>query len=457
VRVHDDAAAQRSARAVDAHAYTVGAHVVFASGQFAPSQSAGRHLLAHELSHVVQQGHGLGAATPLQRKGPETIPLGVTAPFVGRVLSSRELTADAQRSKAYLFTGQIEAKVCDVPDPRKAQRCAPLSAGSTVRVVRVVSMPRLEKVSERWVEGGAGWYEVEHPDDPRKTGFLLGVFVALPEKAPEPEQDKDDDKSDESPFHLPEPEKPTEPPGPKRSAPQAVETFCKPFKSKATAMKAHATNKKILMDFTSRFGSDVQDLWRTYMDTPKSGTKGTLPARRIFADQKSRVVNEFRTDPETVKQRDAIFDKISSHLKSDNSLVPAFPGQSTNFIPFRKVLKDEDLLNLPMSFKDPTKRIPGLIAGGFGKTSSDAGDDVRNVDGQFAITNVGGTDIRIRVLYVFDVHDAIDFCPGAPGTLKAQLGLTDDLSRLEATPDVPTYDTPFEVVVGTSKDEFATF
>jgi hypothetical protein len=55
VRIHTDARAAESARAVDALAYTVGRHVVFGSSLYAPRTDAGRHLLAHELAHVVQQ------------------------------------------------------------------------------------------------------------------------------------------------------------------------------------------------------------------------------------------------------------------------------------------------------------------------------------------------------------------------------------------------------------------
>lgn len=55
VRVHTDARAAESARAVNALAYTVGRDVVFAAGQYAPAMSAGRSLLSHELTHVVQQ------------------------------------------------------------------------------------------------------------------------------------------------------------------------------------------------------------------------------------------------------------------------------------------------------------------------------------------------------------------------------------------------------------------
>lgn len=55
VRVHTDSRAASSAKAIDARAYTVGTHVVFAKDQFEPSSSGGRRLLAHELTHVLQQ------------------------------------------------------------------------------------------------------------------------------------------------------------------------------------------------------------------------------------------------------------------------------------------------------------------------------------------------------------------------------------------------------------------
>lgn len=53
VRVHTGAAAARTARALDARAYTGGAHIVFDEGQYAPRSPAGRELLAHEIAHVV--------------------------------------------------------------------------------------------------------------------------------------------------------------------------------------------------------------------------------------------------------------------------------------------------------------------------------------------------------------------------------------------------------------------
>ena len=55
VRVHDDAQAAESARDIGAHAYTIGDDIVFGAGTFAPGTPDGQRLLAHELTHVVQQ------------------------------------------------------------------------------------------------------------------------------------------------------------------------------------------------------------------------------------------------------------------------------------------------------------------------------------------------------------------------------------------------------------------
>ncbi len=58
VRVHTDQRAAESARSVNAAAYTVGQNIVFTNQMFRPGESGGRHLLAHELAHVVQQSRG---------------------------------------------------------------------------------------------------------------------------------------------------------------------------------------------------------------------------------------------------------------------------------------------------------------------------------------------------------------------------------------------------------------
>ena len=73
VRVHADADAAASATSIRARAYAVGTHIAFARGEYSPGSAKGRHLLAHELAHVIQQSsrsapaHGDGANGLLQR------------------------------------------------------------------------------------------------------------------------------------------------------------------------------------------------------------------------------------------------------------------------------------------------------------------------------------------------------------------------------------------------------
>src|SRR6267378_6008249 len=64
VRIHTDGKATESARSVQAYAYTVGNDVVFQSDKYAPDSDSGQRMLAHELTHVVQQRSGPVDGTP---------------------------------------------------------------------------------------------------------------------------------------------------------------------------------------------------------------------------------------------------------------------------------------------------------------------------------------------------------------------------------------------------------
>jgi uncharacterized protein DUF4157 len=69
VRVHTDPGADDLARSVSARAFTTGSDVFFASGEYRPGSSEGDRLLAHELTHVIQQ-RGATASGPLQVSAP---------------------------------------------------------------------------------------------------------------------------------------------------------------------------------------------------------------------------------------------------------------------------------------------------------------------------------------------------------------------------------------------------
>ncbi len=82
VRVHTDGEAAATAVGLDAMAFTVGSDIAFGPGRYAPDSAAGRRLLAHELTHVVQQGGG----TP--RHGPTQVNEGAHAAASGVVQRS---------------------------------------------------------------------------------------------------------------------------------------------------------------------------------------------------------------------------------------------------------------------------------------------------------------------------------------------------------------------------------
>jgi hypothetical protein len=69
VRVHTGQEADSLNRSVSARAFTTGGDVFFAGGQYAPGSPAGRELLAHELTHVVQQAGGVRAKLEVSTPG----------------------------------------------------------------------------------------------------------------------------------------------------------------------------------------------------------------------------------------------------------------------------------------------------------------------------------------------------------------------------------------------------
>ncbi|MGZ3766628.1 MAG: eCIS core domain-containing protein, partial [Mucilaginibacter sp.] len=69
VRVHTDAGAAKSAQSINAFAYTTGNNIIFNNGQYSPESESGKRLMAHELTHVVQQRNNV-LPKLIQRDGP---------------------------------------------------------------------------------------------------------------------------------------------------------------------------------------------------------------------------------------------------------------------------------------------------------------------------------------------------------------------------------------------------
>ena len=106
VRVHTDAKAAESARELFAQAYTAGQNVVFGEGKYAPGTSEGRKLIAHELTHVLQQG----------KPGPGNSPQGKLT--IGEAGDASEREADRIANEVVNDASQIDS-------PRQVTAIAP--------------------------------------------------------------------------------------------------------------------------------------------------------------------------------------------------------------------------------------------------------------------------------------------------------------------------------------------
>ena len=150
VRIHTDARASESARSVDALAYTVGPRIAFAAGQYQPRTASGRKLLAHELTHVVQQ-HGQSQSDGLLPVGPagdrheraaEAASVAIDNGAFAGSLSSGALPSSVQRAGPMTCaTGaSSENKIAACVQPivvANTDGSHPLSAPSFAEVVRI--------------------------------------------------------------------------------------------------------------------------------------------------------------------------------------------------------------------------------------------------------------------------------------------------------------------------------
>jgi hypothetical protein len=103
VRIHRDARAAETSKALNARAYTLGSDVAFASGEYKPETSPGRQLLAHELTHVVQQENSSTAthpATSTFNVAPTTDPAELEADQVAREVCSGDAVPGAVQHHA---------------------------------------------------------------------------------------------------------------------------------------------------------------------------------------------------------------------------------------------------------------------------------------------------------------------------------------------------------------------
>lgn len=128
VRVHTDTAAHESAKSVNAQAYTVGSNIVFQRDTYDPGSDAGRHMLAHELTHVVQQrngpvdgtdaGGGVQVSDPSDRFEREAVA------HADHVMSAPAAAAPVQRQEEEAGEEEVQTFVQRQEAPEEEQEAA---------------------------------------------------------------------------------------------------------------------------------------------------------------------------------------------------------------------------------------------------------------------------------------------------------------------------------------------
>jgi hypothetical protein len=388
VQIHNDSLAHQSSSDIHALAYTYGNHVAFGAGQYQPNTLSGRQLLAHELTHVIQQKE----SKIVQRSpGPPSDK------------SKSDPIADIDALLAQRFS--------DSDDPQLAERRKKLS-----KLFDSLNRTQARSVAKRIsnLKGGDNFainFQRLATPTRRELIDVLYARIDLLDSAIELAADLAGESNACKPF--------------------TKEEIDDGFPLKLGTSIEYFIND----DLRSKYGDETANLWEEYI----TRVPGDSLVPEIFDNPDSEIVAAFIKHPATKQRQIELFDIMEKAILFN---CPALkPGIWTN-INVKTLLTPTDL-NSPFTFTDIFS-IPGLIAGGI--SGSDAGMDSRKVSVkvQLLLTILGSGDatIKMRTNFNFTIHDAIDFCPGATGSWYAR-PITIPMSRLEASG--LAYDKPFIV------------
>jgi hypothetical protein len=142
VRVHSGVAAEQSARDVNANAYTVGHNIVFGASRFAPGTREGRRLIAHELTHVVQQS---GSDCYLARQTAVSPLQAIANDFRAKVDADPTAVSDPRRNVTATGQNFWTAQIMDrVNDLIRADISAPLQDDFIKLVEKITEVEKSE-------------------------------------------------------------------------------------------------------------------------------------------------------------------------------------------------------------------------------------------------------------------------------------------------------------------------
>jgi hypothetical protein len=456
VRIHKDRLAVESAGMIQARAFTFGQDIVFGHGEYAPETSDGQRLLAHELTHVVQQnGEGMlrkcNDCEAEQDKKPliQTKLNTSTQNFVQRV----HLENGRKKFDCPDFSGDSKLEAC----LNDEDRLRPFDTGDSVTKIQIGLQKDGQDLGEDGTKGSYGAdtgqavmaFKRKHslgstqfPDvGPGTTAKLDQLCVGVPKpekpKLPKPDLSGACGPATANPFCLPIP------------APDAP---CKPFSSIAQAEAVKDNLSATIPLLTTSFTGcrEVKPVWETYF----AGTSTPFS----FSNASSCVVAAAKTDAEgsDVANRAArghlqdILDNLPITLRDGSP----FPFPLGGPIAVRRLPLEDAIgphgpffLHPPIVYNNPFNAAANIAGGvGVGGQGSDIfGDDDRVIGGTViikvnSIDPISGMFVgQVRWQPRIQVKDTVDFCPGGFGN-SVQREFTIPMSKLEAmglTRDVP--------------------
>lgn len=127
VRVHTGSQAATAAASIQAKAFTSGSSIVFGAGQYAPHHPQGQELLAHELTHVMQQG----ASAPAEQVQCKLVVEDPNVPLPGTPPAPAKESWEEIKDYVGALTASFEVKSTGEVEPKAAGTCAAAPATTT--------------------------------------------------------------------------------------------------------------------------------------------------------------------------------------------------------------------------------------------------------------------------------------------------------------------------------------
>lgn len=189
VRVHADRDAAASALLVQARAYTVGTDLVFGDGGYVPGTASGRRLLAHELTHVVQQGQGdtQGVLQRASGTDPELPGGGEELALTAELGSTHEVVIDGRPYDLLVnpdlarIKAQSNSFYIEIRD--QLDRYPQLSSGAHAFILEPNSLVMCRALGNclGWAMGTFSFRDPVSAVWDRREAFLVSLGVTIPE------------------------------------------------------------------------------------------------------------------------------------------------------------------------------------------------------------------------------------------------------------------------------------